>query len=579
MKLQDAKLISEAEDSYHIEMPSGRTLTVDKSKLSEKAHALVRSLRPPDTQKFDEGGSVSARPLDAGYLKEVNSRYPSDPNRPNDSHKSTRDIESDVEHSDMAPYSNHFKDKQLKAVRGYADGGEAQNKPDKGPSINPDAAKKFVKGFNKPHTLAEGFENAKKELGFADGGEIPQDSPEQVMADLGTAPSAGASPEMQPPASSPQNPMQQKAQSFNNGLEQQKAGIQAGADIAAKEGAAETSAITAAQDKVAQLPTQQEILDRYKSADSQFEQKLKSQQLDPNRYWNNMSTGSKIASGVALLLGGFAGGLNGTNKNQVAEMIQGNIDKDIDAQKNDQSKTMNLWKMNREALGNDLAANLATQNQAYTALKYNIEKAAAQFKGPMAQANAQQAIAMIQQKQDENRFKLSLMSNTKDIQPEQKVQFLVPEPHQKEVFGEIERAQDTKRMSSDIVKSFEQAAKENTVMKTGAGWLRTPGSVYALHQALQPTFKDLEGTVRQAAMDNTFKNITPAPGDSEHTLKTKRDALMGYLQSKSSAPTAKGYGIDLGQYSSTSPVQGAAETKSMNGVQYQKVAGGWQKVQ
>lgn len=521
MKLQDAKLISEAEDSYHIEMPSGRTLTVDKSKLSEKAHALVRSLRPPDTQKFDEGGEV-------------------------------------------------------------------QNKPDKGPAINPDAAKKFVKGFNKPHTLAEGFENAKKELGFADGGIMPpavpqaaasQDFPEQVMADLGTAPSPGASPEMQAAAPLPQNPMQQKDKNFNQGLEQQKVGIQAGADIAAKEGAAETSAITAAQDKVAQLPTQQEILDRYKSADSQFEQKLKSQQLDPNRYWNNMSTGSKIASGVALLLGGFAGGLNGTNKNQVAEMIQGNIDKDIDAQKNDQSKTMNLWKMNREALGNDLAANLATQNQAYTALKYNIEKAAAQFKGPMAQANAQQAIAMIQQKQDENRFKLSLMSNTKDIQPEQKVQFLVPEPHQKEVFGEIERAQDTKRMSSDIVKSFEQAAKENTVMKTGAGWLRTPGSVYALHQALQPTFKDLEGTVRQAAMDNTFKNITPAPGDSEHTLKTKRDALMGYLQSKSSAPTAKGYGIDLGQYSSTSPVQGAAETKSMNGVQYQKVAGGWQKVQ
>lgn len=38
------------------------------------------------------------------------------------------------------------------------------------PYVDPKAAKDFVKGFNKPHSLAEGFANAKKELGFAEGG-------------------------------------------------------------------------------------------------------------------------------------------------------------------------------------------------------------------------------------------------------------------------------------------------------------------------------------------------------------------------------------------------------------------------
>jgi len=70
---------------------------------------------------------------------------------------------------------------------------------------------------------------------------------------------------------------------------------------------------------------------------------------------------------------------------------------------------------------------------------------------------------------------------------------------------------------------------------------------------MQPTFKDLEGTVRQAAMDNTFKNITPQPGDKDYTVETKRQALLDYLQSKASASTAKGYGIDLHRFESTAP--------------------------
>ncbi len=73
----------------------------------------------------------------------------------------------------------------------------------------------------------------------------------------------------------------------------------------------------------------------------------------------------------------------------------------------------------------------------------------------------------------------------------------------------------------------------------------------ALHALMGPTFKDVEGTVRQAAMDNMFANVTPQFGDNKNTLATKRNALMGYLGSKISAPTAKGYGLDLTKFRST----------------------------
>jgi hypothetical protein len=142
--------------------------------------------------------------------------------------------------------------------------------------------------------------------------------------------------------------------------------------------------------------------------------------------------------------------------------------------------------------------------------------------------------------------------------PAKLVPSYVPKEHQPKVFGEIDAAENTKRMSQSIMDSFDKATTENTVLKTGPtpfGQIRTPASVLALHQALQPTFKDLEGTVRQAAMDNTFKNVTPAPGDSDKTIAEKRQALKDYLQSKASAPTARAYGIDLAKFDSTSAYQ------------------------
>ena len=355
-----------------------------------------------------------------------------------------------------------------------------------------------------------------------------------------------------------------KLSALNKTYEAEKQAAEKGAALLGAQGAQEAKAIEETQKQIAAMPTQQEILQKYNDADQAMTKAYQEQKIDPDRYWSDKSTGQKIAAGIGMLLGGF-GSVAGQG-NMAADMIQKSIDRDIDAQKNDQSKTMNLWKMNREKMSNDMQASLATQNQLYNGLKYKIEAAAARFKGPLAQQNAQIALAQINQKQAENNYKMSLMDSG-DGDPAMKVQYLVPPDRQKEVFNEIERAQNTRHMAKNIMESFEQAAKENTVLKTGAGMLRTPGSVYALHQHMQPTFQDLEGTVRQAAMDNTFKNVTPMPGDTDYTVQQKRQAIQQYLQSKMAAPTAKGYGIDLSKHIQTAPYeqQRTVERVTQNG--------------
>lgn len=139
-----------------------------------------------------------------------------------------------------------------------------------------------------------------------------------------------------------------------------------------------------------------------------------------------------------------------------------------------------------------------------------------------------------------------------EVDPSTLVPRIVPPDRQKDVFEEIKRAQNIGKNGPEILKAFDQAAEDNTVLKTGAGLVRTPGSVMALHQMLLPNFKTIDGTVRQAAMDETFHNVTPQPGDTDAKKKLKRKALINWMTSESAAPTAKGFGLDLSKYPSTS---------------------------
>lgn len=132
-----------------------------------------------------------------------------------------------------------------------------------------------------------------------------------------------------------------------------------------------------------------EIFQAYQKRDAELERAFNEKKIDPDRYYHNKSTGSRIASALGLILGGLGQGLVGGN-NPAQEMIHNAIARDIEAQKEDKSNAMNLWKMNREKFGNEIQANLATQNQYLQIANHKITQAQASTQNAMAQAQLAQ---------------------------------------------------------------------------------------------------------------------------------------------------------------------------------------------
>lgn len=293
-----------------------------------------------------------------------------------------------------------------------------------------------------------------------------------------------------------------------------------------------------------------------------FMQDIKNNHIDPNRFVKNLSTSGQVATAIGLMLGGMGSGLTG-QANPALKVLQDNIDRDVQAQVNDQKKQEGLLHATMQQFGNQHDATAMTRVLITDMYADKIARIAAESKSPIAQAQAEKAIGQLHAQTAPMLQQIAQTQMVNDLLkrgemvPEQAVRFKVPESHQAAVFKEIERAQNTQHMGNNIMEAFDKAAVDARPLSGGSVRNLIPGQtspyVKALHQHMQPTFQDLEGTVRQAAMDNTFENITPKMGDSDKIIAVKRQALSQYLKAKSSAPTAKGFGIDLGDFSSTRP--------------------------
>jgi hypothetical protein len=542
MNLNEFKILQESDDEYELSHPNGKPFRVKKKGLNEKSHALIQKLK--GRKNFAEGGEVASdelniKPPDGMYFDSPTGQYLENPETGRDAAAKyfTNDQSAQGPEPDYVIKGAPVVGQILDSPGGVGDTQSTVATPE-----------------------SQSLSEAEKPKEAAPVAATPQDS---------------------------QDMLSQKQSGVNAALEKQKGyEFQIGQAQADQE-VQQAKAIDQVQSKVNAMATQQDLVNQYKLKDDSFMKMLEEKKIDPNRYLNNMSTGAKISQGIALVLGGIGAGLTG-QPNAALGLLKDNIDRDIEAQKNDQSNVMNLWKMNRERLGDDLSANLATQNQLYTGLKYNMMKAAAQSGSKIAQARAGMAISQIDQQLAQNRVQQSMIQiglgkapGMQGADPSVLVPQLVPKEHQAKALSEIEAAQKTKISAPGIMEAFDKAAKDSRVMSGGSPKNLIPGVESAYNKELEakmgPTFSDIEGTVRQAAMDNMAKNTHPQAFDSDETIKRKRIALQAYLKSKESAPTARAYGIDLGKFDSTH-FKGEDELQTMNGVTYKKVPGGWEKV-
>ncbi len=108
----------------------------------------------------------------------------------------------------------------------------------------------------------------------------------------------------------------------------------------------------------------QATVEKQKAAEDQItKEDADLKQIDPERFWNNASTGRKVMAGIGLLLSGIGSGLTG-QKNMAMETINKLIDNDIKAQKLNAEQGLAKKKMGLEQVKLNLQKlNDATSNR------------------------------------------------------------------------------------------------------------------------------------------------------------------------------------------------------------------------
>ena len=460
---------------------------------------------------------------------------------------------------------NFSKFKKVKETKDYAD------------LVHEDGHKLTIAKGPLSHTQRKQLEHlemhsGKKEAHYAEGTpEVSADDEDSSSGSEGLVAepievASNSQPQAPSPASIPaqaqtpqtSEPVAGATQAQIPGLQEEKAAELEKAQAIGEQGQKEAQAFNDTQNEINKLPSQQDVIQANKAKSDNLAQAYADSKIDPKAAWQNAVTPTAI---IGTLISGLgqAIGVGQVNNNAALDLINKHVDQEIQAQAANQGKQLNLYKMNREALGNDLAANLATREQLYTGLKYQLLKAASESKSPIAMAEAHQKAAIIDQQIGQTNFKLSLLNPTSDNpDPASRIQFLVPEQRQQKVVDEINAAKNTVNNAPGILEAFDHASKEvrpftggsHTSLTSVVPGLKSPGQ-QALQARLGPTFQDVEGTVRQAAMDNMDHNITPKFGDNDETIATKRKSLIDYLRSKSAAGASKSFGLDLSKFPST----------------------------
>lgn len=310
--------------------------------------------------------------------------------------------------------------------------------------------------------------------------------------------------------------------------------------------------------------------------------------IDPNHFWESKTTGQKVMSNIAILLGGISQGLTHSQTNPAMDLLNKRINEDIDAQKNNLGKKQTMLSENIRAQGNMIQGEQATRLQASAILQGQIAKIIAQTNDPIIQERGRQSIINMKhsdiplmeslaQAQTQMQVRKMLMNqDLSNIDPAQIVPHVVPADKQKEVFTEIQKAQDAKNTKASFMDSFDQAAKDVRFATGGKplyGTFLNPPSIKAMDMMSLPLIHDKEGRVNEYEQATVQKNH-PQSFDSDETVAAKRKAMEDFFDQKSAAPTAKGYGIDLNKFNSTK-TENPPPTQKFNGHDYIKVPGGW----
>lgn len=294
-------------------------------------------------------------------------------------------------------------------------------------------------------------------------------------------------------------------------------------------------------------------------------QQVKDDKIDPNRLWNESSTGAKIAASLGLIFGGIGAGMTG-QPNAAANYIEKAIANDIDAQKADTSNRMNLYKIGLERYRDTRAAEQFATLQSQAILAAQIQKTAAKIGSPQALEMAKQAIAELNLKYDPMKMDLALKQTALNYsQPQQTSQGqtgintakmtafinagLYDDATKKELVKEQADYIKAKNLLDETERVFKDAYANATWTNRlpGASHLpsfreKTKQYESAVNSYLDKMTKDLTGRVTPQSMAN-LHSAMPLVDDSPETVARKMNDMKDIIKSGYAFPTLQNKGL------------------------------------
>lgn len=558
-----------------------------------KAFQVSKSGLHPATQmhmlrlpKFSEGGQVNE--YENG--KDENGR---DYKTLKGSKSGTRFYGNDKdEKSSTKTWVDQNVNPNMSMFKRYAEGGEAEKDDEYLKNFNAEATKDYDRNYlGKAPSIDDQAKSGKYANG-PDYGMSPE-TPEIFQAATAPppmmdnqAPADGQQPiQPQPVAASPQPQPSPQPQSnldllggspnapttgtLDEALGQEQAGIQ-----------------MQAKGQMDQNKAMANVMEQHQALESlrieKSDQALKSQQdqynslyndvlnkkIDPDQYWEGKS---KIGAALAVLAGGIGQGLSHSTNNMALDVIQNGISRSIDAQKADLGKKQSLLSDNLRIMGDMRQAENATRAQMAAMLQGKLQLTALQTGDPMlagaslkAQGELAKSVIPLRIEMADHEVQTQFRKNAQQViqqagqtnglsnaDPSILVHGLIKDPaDRKQAFEEIKNRTNIAQNGPLMMQALKEAQQEYKLYGVDSPAQKR------LKQLMLPNFKTIDGTVRQAAMDESFHNIMPDVGDAIRPGMdaSKAKTLKDWMESESATPVSDGYQIPLDKFMKTARV-------------------------
>lgn len=255
-------------------------------------------------------------------------------------------------------------------------------------------------------------------------------------------------------------------------------------------------------------------------------------QINPRRFIDNMSTGSKIMVGLGLLLSGFGGG---ESVMRSMSIINKAIDDDVAGQKINKEGQIEAAKTGiasidrkvnsiKSELKDDMVFNELQRDLRLDAVKSQIENMRAKAKEPAIQAKLDESLAIIEQQRADNKMKLEQMARDK-------VSTTTVTREERQVApGRMTKEQSDRadKYREEILKDVEVKKSLDTLSKLAAVKASLAVAETGDAAAMEATASAIASAVQQGAL--TEGDVARASGVPVDIIGKGKDAIAKYLR-------------------------------------------------